>query len=617
MFVIATPHRWLWTLGILGTLLLGCTLSSPLWASGADAESANIGADIDWWAMTVALCGGLALFLYGMEQMAAALKAAAGERMKDILARLTSNRFLGALTGAFVTAVINSSSITTVLVVGFISAGLLSLSQSVGIIMGANIGSTLTAQLIAFQLDNLALLMLGSGVLLHLTSRNETARQYGGLLLGLGLVFLGMTMMSEAMTPLRAYPPFLDFMATLRQPLLAMLIATIFTGLIQSSAATIGIAIVMASQGFMDLETGIALAFGANIGTCVTALLASIGKPRAAVRAALVHVIFNVAGVLVWIGLIGYLADWVQWLSPARPDLSGAERLAAEVPRQLANAHTLFNIANTLLFIGFTTQLARLVEWLVPERPASAEVERVRPRYLDEELLTTPALALDRVRLELLHMGERVREMMQAIMPAILGGNRQTLYDIEQMDDAVDLLHAEIVRYLGQISRQSLTEPQTHTLLALLAAANDLENIGDLIETNLVELGRARIDQGVSVSEPTREVLLNFHRTVSRALGTALQAVAQNNALAARAVTAMKPEISAIADSAAAHEARRLVAEEPKRIPAYTLEINIIEKLQRIYYFAKRMAKTVETAAASSHPLPASSHQPSVTSEPL
>ena len=148
----------------------------------------------------------------------------------------------------------------------------------------------------------------------------------------------------------------------------------------------------------------------------------------------------------------------------------------------------------------------------------------------------------------------------------------------------------------------------THTLLALLAAANDLENIGDLIETNLVELGRARIDQGVSVSEPTREVLVNFHRTVSRALGTALQAVAQNNAIAARAVTAMKPEISAIADSAAAHEARRLVAEEPKRIPAYTLEINIIEKLQRIYYFTKRMAKTVE--AASSHP-------PSATSEPL
>ncbi|MTW22969.1 Na/Pi cotransporter family protein [Allochromatium palmeri] len=549
---------------------------------------------IDWWRMSVGLFGGLALFLYGMEQMATALKAAAGERMKDILARLTTNRFMGALTGAFVTAIINSSSITTVLVVGFISAGLMSLSQSVGVIMGANIGSTVTAQLIAFQLDNMALLMIGFGFVLLVATQRESARHYGGMIMGLGLVFLGMTVMSEAMAPLRDYEPFLDFMATLSNPLPAILIAALFTGLIQSSAATTGIAIVMASQGLMNLETGIALAFGANIGTCVTAMLASIGKPREAVRAALVHVIFNVAGVLVWVGFIGQLAEWVQWLSPMRPDLSGQARLAAEVPRQIANAHTLFNIANTLLFIGFTRQLAWLVEWLVPDKPAGEDAFIVRPRYLDEELLTTPSLALDRVRLEILHMGDSVREMMRLIMPAILGGNRQTLREIELMDNDVDTLHAEIVTYLGKISRQSLTEHQTRELMALLAAANDLENIGDLIETNLVVLGRERIDQGVSVSEPTRELLLDFHRTVSRALGTALQAVAQNNEIAARTVTAMKREISAIADSAAAHEARRLVAEEPKRIPAYTLEIDIIEKLQRIYYFAKRMAKTVE-----------------------
>jgi phosphate:Na+ symporter len=552
---------------------------------------------IDWWAMSVGLFGGLALFLYGMEQMATALKAAAGERMKDILARLTTNRFMGALTGAFVTAVINSSSITTVLVVGFISAGLLSLSQSVGIIMGANIGSTVTAQLIAFQLDNMALLMIGFGFVLLVATRRESARHYGGMIMGLGLVFLGMTVMSEAMAPLRDYAPFLDFMATLSNPLPAILIAALFTGLIQSSAATTGIAIVMASQGLMNLETGIALAFGANIGTCATALLASIGKPREAVRAALVHVIFNIAGVLVWVGFIGQLAEWVQWLSPTRPDLSDAARLAAEVPRQIANAHTLFNIANTLLFIGLTRQLAWLVEWLVPDKPTGEDAFIVRPRYLDEELLTTPSLALDRVRLEILHMGDSVREMMRLIMPAILGGNRQTLREIELMDNDVDSLHAEIVTYLGKISRQSLTEHQTRALMALLAAANDLENIGDLIETNLVVLGRQRIDQGVSVSEPTREVLLDFHRAVSRALGAALQAVAQNNEIAARTVTAMKREISEIADSAAAHEARRLVAEEPKRIPAYTLEIEIIEKLQRIYYFAKRMAKTVATDA--------------------
>ncbi|MBK1718587.1 Na/Pi cotransporter family protein [Thiocystis violacea] len=560
---------------------------SPVWADAGTGV-------IDWWVMGVGLFGGLALFLSGMDQMANALKAVAGDRMKDILARLTTNRFMGALTGAFVTAVINSSSVTTVLLVGFISAGLMSLSQSVGVIMGANIGSTVTAQLIAFRIDNTALLMIGVGFTLLFAARQESARHYGGMIMGLGLVFFGMTVMSHAMEPLRAHQPFLDLMTRMENPAIGILVATLFTGLIQSSAATTGIVIVMASQGFVNLETGIALAFGANIGTCVTAMLAAIGKPREAVRAGLVHVLFNIAGVLIWVGFIDQLAALVQWLSPSYPALSGGARLAAEVPRQIANAHTLFNVANTLLFIGLTGQFARLAEWLVPDKPLGEDAFIVRPKYLDEELLTTPSLALDRVRLEILHMGDSVQRMMLRIMPAILTGNRQTLRDIELMDNDVDSLHAEIVTYLGRISRLVLTERQTRELMRLLEAVNDLENIGDLIETNLVVLGRERIDQGVSISQPTREVLLGFHQAVTRALAAALQAVAQNNEIAARSVTTMKREITAIADSAAAHEARRLVAEEPNRIPAYTLEIDIIEKLQRIYYFAKRMAKTVE-----------------------
>jgi phosphate:Na+ symporter len=516
--------------------------------------------------------------------------------MKDILARLTTNRFMGALTGAFVTAIINSSSVTTVLLVGFISAGLMSLAQSVGVIMGANIGSTVTAQLIAFKVTKAALLMIGVGFTMLFTSKKESIRHYGGMLMGLGLVFFGMGVMSDAMGPLRSYEPFLDVMARMENPLIGILVAALFTGLIQSSAATTGIVIVMATQGFVNLPTGIALAFGANIGTCVTALLASIGKPREAVRAAVVHILFNIAGVLVWVGLIGQLADFVRWISPVYPDLAGPERLAAEVPRQIANAHTLFNVANTLLFIGFTGQFARLAEWLVPDRPLGEEALVVRARYLDDELLATPSLALDRVRLEVLHMGERVQDMMARIMPAILSGNKDTLHDIERMDDDVDTLHAQIINYLGKISRLTLTERQTGELMRLMEAVNDLENIGDVIETNLIVLGHDRINEGVSISQPTREVLNNFHIVVNRAVEAAVQAVAQRNELAARSVTSMKQEISHIADSAAAHQAQRLVAEEPNRIPAYTIEMDIIEKLKRIYYFAKRMAKTVEDA---------------------
>ncbi|MFD2113689.1 Na/Pi cotransporter family protein [Thiorhodococcus fuscus] len=561
-------------------------------ASAADGLS---GTDsIDWTFMGMGLFGGLALFLSGMDQMATALTAVAGERMKGILAKLTTNRFMGALTGAFVTAIINSSSVTTVLVVGFISAGLMSLAQSVGVIMGANIGSTVTAQLIAFRIDQAALLMIGIGFAMPFASKRESARHYGSMIMGLGLIFFGMTVMSDAMAPLRTYQPFLDFMTTLERPVVGILVAAVFTGLIQSSAATTGIAIVMASQGFLTLPAGIALAFGANIGTCVTAMLASIGKPREAVRAALVHVIFNVAGVIIWFGLIDQLALLVQWVSPAYPELSGSARLAAEVPRQIANAHSIFNLANTLIFIGLTGQFARLAEWLIPDKPLGEQTFIVQAKYLDEELLTTPSLALDRVRLEILHMGESVQTMMRRIMPAILSGDRQALREIELLDNDVDTLHAQIIAYLGQISRSTLTERQTRELLRLLDAANDLENIGDLIETDLVDRGRERIDADVSISEPTREVLLGLHRAVSRSLAAALQAVAQNNEIAARTVTSMKQEIARIAESAAAHQARRLVAEEPNRIPAYTLEIDILEKLKRIFYFAKRMAKTVD-----------------------
>ncbi len=548
---------------------------------------------INWGVMGMQLFGGLALFLFGMEQMADALKAVAGNRMKTILAKLTSNRFMGAITGAFVTAVIQSSSVTTVLVVGFITAGLMSMAQSVGVIMGANIGTTITAQIVAFKVTKAALLMIGVGFSMLFTSKSERTKHYGAMLMGLGLVFFGMSVMSDAMKPLRTYQPFLDLMIQMENPLIGILIAATFTGLIQSSSATTGIVIVMASQGFITLPAGIALAFGANIGTCVTAMLASIGKPREAVRAATVHVLFNIAGVVLWFMFIPQLAHVVTWLSPAHPELSGVDRLGAETPRQIANAHTIFNVANTFIFIGFSTQFARLVERLIPDRPIEEEGLVVSAKYLEPELLSTPALALDRVRMEVLHMGDVVQVMLDEIMPAILSGNKESLATIQRMDDEVDILYAQILEYMGQISKGTLTEEQTEEFLHLMEALTDLENIGDIIETNLVELGRSRIDNSVSISAPTQKVLTGFHELLKRALSGAIQAVSQNNREVAKVVIDMKDEITALANSAAAHQAARLVAEEPNRIPAYTIEIDIIEKQKRIYYFAKRMAKTV------------------------
>ncbi len=546
----------------------------------------------------IGLFGGLALFLFGMEQMASSLKAVAGERMKSTLARLTDNRIMGVLTGAGVTAIIQSSSVTTVLIVGFISAGLMSFTQSIGVILGADIGTTITAQIIAFKVTKYALALVAAGFAALFFAKKERYRLQGGLVMGLGLVFFGMSVMGEAMEPLRSYGPFLDLMTNMENPLLGILVAAVFTALIQSSSATIGIIIVMAGQGLVSLPAGIALLLGANIGTTITAVLASIGRPREALRSAIAHVLFKVVGVMIWVFIIDQLASLSSSISPTAAGLSGLERAAAETPRQIANAHTIFNVINTLLFLPFATQFARLIERFVPDRPVEEEAV-IRAKYLTADLIDTPTLALDRARLEILHMGNRVRDMYAMNLPAMLSGSNSDLDEVEAADDAVDALHGQIIEYLGVISKTTLTNRETDELLRLMEATNDIENIGDIIETNLVQLGRERIGEQILISEATVQVITEYHETVGRALDAALQAVAQQSIEAGQSVIAMKKEINRLSDSAAIHQARRLVAEEPNRLPAYKIEMDILANLKRIYYFTKRLARVVVSAEES------------------
>jgi len=267
-------------------LVILCLFPFVVWAASENPGQLN------WLKMAMELFGGLALFLFGMEQMSDALKAAAGDQMKTLLSKLTKNRFSAAISGAFVTSVIQSSSVTTVLVVGFVSAGLMTMSQSIGVIMGANVGTTITAQIVAFKVEKAALLMIAIGFGMIFLSKKENVRQYGNMLMGLGLIFFGMGVTSEGMSPLRSYEPFINLMASMENPFFGILVAAVFTALVQSSSATTGIVIVMASQGFVTLPAGIALAFGANVGTCITAILASLGKPTEAKRASMVHVLF-------------------------------------------------------------------------------------------------------------------------------------------------------------------------------------------------------------------------------------------------------------------------------------------------------------------------------------
>ena len=545
--------------------------------------------NLDLNTLLVGLVGGLSLFLYGLEKLTASLKILAGDRMRDLLARMTNNRFKAVFAGAFITSVIQSSSVTTVLVVGFISAGLMTMSQSIGVIMGASIGTTITAQVVAFKVTKYSLLLVATGFFIFWTSKRQRPKQYGQLLLGLGLVFFGMQIMKDAMSPLNDYEPFAGTMKTLDSAALSVLFSALFTALVQSSSATTGVIIALASEGLLELDAAIPLVFGANVGTCITAMLAALGKPREAVRAALVHVLFNVAGVLIWIGFVPELAELVRWMSPTTEGLSGVALLQAETPRQIANAHTVFNVANTAIFIGMTPWIGRLVEWLIPDR--AGESSRGRRRQLMDELIDTPALALDAVRRELSGLGTSARTMVSAASLPVLTGTEEQLDSLHDMDEDIDARHADIVGYLGRLSRENLTLPQSNRLACYMAAANYFENIGDMIETNLVEAGRQRLAVGLNVSRITREVFHELHEKVRWTVARASEAITTGDLEAANDVIEAKSVIGHLADGLDSHLTRRLTADEPHRLDTFRLETEMVEALRRIYYFAKRIAK--------------------------
>ena len=555
------------------------------------------GKEIPWGIMGMRVFGGLALFLFGMDQMSEALKAVAGDRMRGILGKLTNNRVAGLVTGAGVTAVIQSSSVTTVMLVGFVTAGLMSLSQAIGVILGADIGTTITAQIVAFPVKKYALLLVTIGFVMMFVGRSEKIKQYGVLTMGLGMIFFGLAIMSDAMKPLRSYQPFIQLMQDVANPLVGILIATIFTALIQSSSATMGVVIVLAQQGLISLEGGIALALGANIGTCATAGLASIGKPREAVRVAVAHVTFKIVGVALIFFFIPYLAEFCRWISPAYPELTGMERLAKETPRQVANAHTLFNVGIAFLFLPATTLFARFCEWVVADKPEEAEELPVhfKPRYLDEALISTPPLALGRCRLEIGRLGKRVIEMFDKVLPAVLNGSKEDLQEIVEIDDEVDVLHGQIVLFLGKLSMTNLSAEQAEELMYLLQTVDRLENVGDIMETNMVSVGTQRINENIVVSDPTMKIINQYHQQVAAALLDTVEIVSNDDIDAIKRVRSRKGEIDALALETAKHEIERLTADAPNRLKTYTRERETIDHMDRIYRTCRSIAGSAPT----------------------
>jgi phosphate:Na+ symporter len=549
--------------------------------------------DINLMRMLGLLAGGLALFLFGLELMTGGLKAVAGASLEGALAKLTANRFVGLLSGAFVTAVLNSSTITTVLMVGFVSAGLMTLKQAVPMIMGANVGSTFTAQIMAFNVSALVPGMLAVGFLFHAFGTRQLFRQLGGIVLGLGLLFLGIEFMGNATHPLRTFEPFIKAMQEMENPLLGILAGAIFTAVVQSSAATLAVVIALASQGLMPLEAGIAVVLGANVGTCLTAMLASIGKSAEAVQVGVVHLLFNVLGVLFWVFFIPQLADLVRHISPSAPDLQGVARLAVETPRQIANAHTVFSVSSTLILIWFVGPLARLAQIIVPPRRQKTK-SADEPLYLDESSLTIPSVGLQRITLELARLGELVLAMVRRSFAVIGAGRLEDLQAVIDRCDEIDRLQYAILVYVGRLSEMQHSEEEGQRLVGLAQAADHLQSVSDIVKTNLVSLGQQRVAEGIDLKRLRDENTAQFAETVVQNLEQAIGTISQPNASEAEQVIEAKKVVEELAATARKNILDKLLLSDEKDLLSFRLTSGLIEYSKQIAYFARRIAEITQ-----------------------
>lgn len=475
------------------------------------------------------LVGGLGLFLYGMQLMADGLQKIAGDRLRRILEVLTSTPVFGVTVGAGITALIQSSSATTVMVVGFVNAGLLSLKQAISLIMGANIGTTVTAFMVSLKLTDLALPAIGIGFLISLLSKKKNTRFLGQTILGFGLLFLGMKIMGDTMQPLKDNAYFTSLIVNLsNNPMLAMLLGLGFTAIIQSSSATTGLVVTLAAEGLIDLNVGLAMTLGSNIGTCATALLASIGTQLVAKRAAIAHLLFNVVGVVIFMFIFAPFVAFVQTTHPL-------------LERQVANAHIIFNLANTLLLLPFINQFTRLVERIVP---GEVKIDHMGPLYLDENLMKTPSVALGQANRELVRMGKLGLAMLEEVYTAFKTSNAG-LDSAAKKEETINLLEHAVVDYLARLAQESLSDEQSDRIPDLLSISSDIERIGDLAE-NIGELAEYRAEHRLPFSDEALKELQLMYEKVHDLVADAVALLESDDIQGAARLIAEENEVDAL-----------------------------------------------------------------------
>ena len=484
-------------------ILLIFTQSSYLYAGSSSSNN-----EISLFLITTGLLGGLGMFLYGMEMMSDGMKMTAGDSMRSILEKLTSNRYIAVFIGAFVTMVIQSSSATTVMLVSFVNSGLLGFTQALGVVLGSNIGSTVTAQIVAFKITDYALLLIAAGSIMSLFAKKDTVKHLGFVILGFGLLFYGMKVMSDTMKPLRSDPTFNSILTSFENPFLGILAGAIFTALVQSSSATTGIVITLASGGSITLEAGIPLILGANIGTCITALLAGLNASRDAKRVAIGHVTFNVIGVLLFCFWIPTFADFVSQTSD-------------NVPRQIANAHTIFNIVATVIFIPFTPFISRTIINYFPDKEEKRNIEKPAILNLDENVLNQPGAAINSAQAEISGVVGLMERVIGSLVRPFIEESKE-MQDIENPDidlktglhqriEKISFLNENISNYLISVSRKDLTVKQSQEVFSLVTAVNYLSSINNTVKLRFDSLVFKKEGLNEHFSDDGQEEIFMYH----------------------------------------------------------------------------------------------------------
>lgn len=534
--------------------------------------------------MLIELAGGLGMFIYGMKMMGDGLERAAGDRMKRFLEILTSNRFIAVIVGALITVIIQSSSVTTVMVVGFVNAGLMNLLQAAGIIMGANIGTTITAQLIAFQITDVAYLSLFVGVGLVFFSKSRSVKKIGEIIAGFGILFIGLKLMSDAMYPLRDNESFKNLMVQFKNPLWGVLAGLGITVVIQSSSASIAILQALAmQQGLISLEGAIFILFGQNIGTCITAILASIGTSVTAKRAAVIHLLFNVIGTIFFMALILLGVPYIQFIESLTP---GADRVA----RQIANAHTGFNIVNTILLFPFANSLVSLSKKLV-RRGKESIAEEKRLIYLDKRILESPPIAVAQITKEIGRMAELARQNVNTAMESFFTLSEASVNEVYRVEDIINYLNKEITSYLVMVNGLDLPDHDLELVGGFFHVVNDIERIGDHAE-NLVEYAEYRMENKLNFSDIAIGELIEIKDKVLNMLDASIEALETRNKGLAETVEPLEESIDHMKDALRDSHIARLNNQQCSP-SAGVIYLDIISNLERIADHASNIAYSV------------------------